>query len=64
MVIARGTRKVDIWYLDPNDTKAHVVIEGEQGSYEMADGVVRVYVGDRTLIVPLTRLIMIDEHLE
>ncbi len=64
MVVARGTRKVDIWYLDPNDTKQQVFINGSEGSYELADGVLRVYLGDRTLIVPLARVILIDDRLE
>lgn len=64
MVVARGTRKVDIWYLDPQDARQRVVIEGNEGSYEIAEGVVRVYRGDRTLIVPLSRVVLIDERLD
>lgn len=64
MVVARGTRKIEISYLDPNDTKQQVIIEGDQGRYEVGEGVLRVYLGDRTLVVPLSRMIMIDDRLE
>ncbi len=64
MVVARGTRRVDIWYLDPQDAKQQVFINGDQGSYEVTGEVLRVYLGDRTLIVPLARVILIDDRLD
>ncbi len=64
MAIARGTRKVDIWYLDPQDQKQQIVIDGAQGSYEVAEGVLRIYLGDRNLVVPLSRVVLIDEHID
>ncbi len=63
MVIARGIRTVEIWYLDPDDAKQQVVIEEGRGRYEIADGVLRVYLPDRTLIVPVPRVVLVDERL-
>lgn len=63
MVIARGVRTVEIWYLDPDDAKQQLVIEEGKGRYEIADGVLRVYLADRTLIVPVPRVVLVDERL-
>ena len=64
MVVARGTRKVDIWYLDPQDTKQQVFIDDGQGRYEIAESVLHVYLADRTLVIPIARVILIDDRLE
>jgi hypothetical protein len=64
MVVARGIRKIEIWYMDADDTKQHVAIEGDEGGYEIAAPVARIYRGDRTIIVPLSRLIMVDDRLD
>lgn len=64
MVVSRGVRKIEFWYLDPQDAKQEIVIEGDNGEYEVTGGVVRIMRGDRTIIVPLSRLIMIDDRFE
>ena len=64
MVVARGIKKTQIWYLDADDAKQHVSLEGDEGGYEIVAPVVRIYQGDRTIIVPLSRLIMIDDRLD
>ncbi len=64
MVVARGARKIDIWYLDQQDTKQQVFIDDGQGRYEIGGGVLRVYLGDRTLVIPIARVILIDDRLE
>jgi len=50
--------------MDADDTKQHVAIEGDEGGYEIAAPVARIYRGDRTIIVPLSRLIMVDDRLD
>ena len=50
--------------LDPQDTKQQVFIDDGQGRYEIAESVLHVYLADRTLVIPIARVILIDDRLE